>query len=217
MKQYCVLKVRSVNRVQNLLGGLSIAMLLGACAHGPIRSLPGDELVVVLPGTGGKVGGVVVRRNDAERLLDTPFAASRIAAEGKPEPVTLTPEQVHDIFSATVAALPGRPATFMFYFLEGKDELTAASNAELANVLAEIKRRPEPDLLVTGHADNVGSDAFNDKLSLARAERMRELLTGRGIAAERIQVAGRGRRELLVSTGRGVAEERNRRVEISVR
>ena len=217
MKQHCVPKVRSVNRVQNLLGGLSIAMLLGACAQAPIRPVPGDELVVVLPGTGGKVGGVVVRRNDAERLLDTPFAASRITAEGKPAPVILTPEQVHDIFSATVAALPGRPATFMLYFLEGKDELTAASNAELANVLAEIKRRPEPDLLVTGHADNVGSDAFNDKLSLARAERMRELLTGRGIAAERIQVAGRGRRELLVSTGRGVAEERNRRVEISVR
>lgn len=212
-----VLKMRSVSAVQNSLGGLLVAVLLGACAQAPGRPALGDELVVVLPGTGGKVGGVVVRRNDAERLLDAPFAASRIAAEGKPEPVILTPEQVHDIFSATVAALPGRPATFMFYFLEGKDELTAASNAELANVLAEIKRRPEPDLLVTGHADNVGSDAFNDKLSLARAERMRELLTGRGIAAERIQVAGRGRRELLVSTGRGVAEERNRRVEISVR
>ncbi len=212
-----VLKMRSVSAVQNSLGGLLVAVLLGACAQAPSRPALGDELVVVLPGTGGKVGGVVVRRNDAERLLDAPFAASRIAAEGKPEPVILTPEQVHDIFSATVAALPGRPATFMLYFLEGKDELTAASNTELANVLAEIKRRPEPDLLVTGHADNVGSDAFNDKLSLARAERMRELLTGRGIAAERIQVAGRGRRELLVSTGRGVAEERNRRVEISVR
>ena len=196
---------------------LSIVVLPAACAQAPTQSVLGDELVVVLPGAGGKIGGVVVRRNDSERVLDTPFAASSIGAGGKLAPVTLTPEAVHNIFSATVAALPGRPASFMFYFLEGKDELTAASNAELANVLAEIKRRPEPDLLVTGHADNVGSDAFNDKLSLARAERMRELLTGRGIAAERIQVAGRGRRELLVSTGRGVAEERNRRVEISVR
>ena len=105
----------------------------------------------------------------------------------------------------------------MLYFLEGKDELTAASNAELANVLDEIKRRPEPDLVVTGHADNVGSDAFNDKLSLARAERMREVLAIRGIAAERIQVAGRGKREPLVVTDKGVPEERNRRVEISVR
>ena len=143
--------------------------------------------------------------------------STRADAEGKPEPVSLTPDQVHNIFSATVAALPGRPATFMLYFQEGKDELTAASNAELANVLDEIKRRPEPDLLVTGHADNVGSDAFNDKLSLARAERMRELLTARGIALDRVQVAGRGKRELMVNTRGGVAEERNRRVEINVR
>lgn len=208
-----------MNRLLTLMGGVSIAALLGACAQAPATTRPtlGDELVVVLPGSGGKVGGVVVRRNNTERVLDTPFAASRIAAEGKPEPVSLTPDQVHNIFSATVAGLPGRPATFMLYFLEGKDELTAASNAELASVLDEIKRRPEPDLLVTGHADNVGSDAFNDKLSLARAERMRELLSGRGIAPERIQVAGRGRRELLVSTAKGVAEERNRRVEINVR
>ena len=197
--------------------GAAIAVFVLGCAQVPPRVVLGDELVVVLPGAGGKAGGVVVRRNNAEQVLDTPFAASQIAAEGKPELVSLTSDQVHQIFSATVAALPGKPATFMLYFLEGKDELTAASNAELANVLEEIKRRPEPDLLVTGHADNVGSDAFNDKLSLARAERMRELLTARGIALDRVQVAGRGKRELLVNTPEGIAEERNRRVEINVR
>lgn len=191
--------------------------LISACSQAPIRPVSGDELVVVLPGPGGAIGGVVVRRNDTEQVLNTPFAASRISADSKPSLVSLTPAQVSEIFSATVAALPGRPTTFTLYFLEGKDELTVASNAELANVLDEIKRRPEPDLLVTGHADNVGSDAFNDKLSLARAERMRELLKARDIAPDRIQVAGRGKREPLIATDKGVAEERNRRVEINVR
>ena len=206
-----------MNSVLNFFVGACISGCLFACVQAPVRGALGDELVVVLPGHGGKVGGVVVRRNDTERLLNTPFAASRIVAEGKPEAASLTPDQVHNIFSATVAALPGRPATFMLYFLEGKDELTTISSAELGNVLDEIKRRPEPDLLVTGHADSVGSDAFNDKLSLARAERMRDLLAARGIAAERIQIAGRGKRELLVNTAEGIAEERNRRVEINVR
>lgn len=206
-----------MNKLPALLITICVAAIVGACAQAPTRPTPGDELVVVLPGPGGAIGGVVVRRNDSERVLDTPFAASRIVADGKPTPVSLTPDQVHDIFSATVAALPGRPTTFTLYFLEGKDELTVASNAELANVLDEIKRRPAPDLLVTGHADNVGSDAFNDKLSLARAERMRDLLTARGLAQDRIQVAGRGKREPLIATDKGVAEERNRRVEINVR
>ena len=174
-------------------------------------------MVVVLPGHDGTIGGVVVRGNNSEHVLDKAFAGSRIGSQGTQEAMSLSAEAVNKIFTETVAALPGKPATFLLYFLEGKDELTTASNAELANVLEEIKRRPAPDLLVTGHADSVGSDAVNDKLSLARAERMRELLTMQGIPADQIRVAGRGKRELLVATLEEVAEERNRRVEINVR
>ena len=68
-----------------------------------------------------------------------------------------------------------------------------------------------------GHTDTVGADTFNDRLSLARAQRMRELIVGMGIPSERIEAAGRGKRELLVPTGDNVAEPRNRRVEINVR
>ena len=205
-----------MKNILNVVGCTCVAVLLMACAQ-TRPPIIGDELVVVLPGHAGAVGGVVVRRNNSEQVLDKAFAGSRIASAGRLEATSLSAEAVHEIFSDTVAALPGRPATFLLYFLEGKDELTAASNAELTSVFDEIKRRPAPDLLVTGHADNVGSDAVNDKLSLARAERMRELLTTRGINADRIQVAGRGKRELLIVTREGVAEERNRRVEINVR
>ena len=82
-----------MNHSRNLLTGTSIVILLVACAQAPVAPKLGDELVVVLPGKGAKVGGVVVRRNDTERILDTPYAASRIASEGKPEPVTLTPRR----------------------------------------------------------------------------------------------------------------------------
>jgi outer membrane protein OmpA-like peptidoglycan-associated protein len=204
---------RVVNAVNRSLCLLTI-MLLAACAQMPKL---GDELVVVLPSASGSIGGVVVRRNNVEQVLDQPYAGSRIVAEGTPAAVTLTAAEVSDIFRAAVAALPGKPATFMLNFLDGKDELTTESIAELDSVLAEIQRRPEPDLLITGHADNVGSDGVNDKLSLARAERVRDLFVMRGIAADRIEVAGRGKRELLILTAPGVAEERNRRVEINVR
>jgi flagellar motor protein MotB len=46
---------------------------------------------------------------------------------------------------------------------------------------------------------------------------MRELLIERGLPGERIQAAGRGKRELLVPTEDNVSEPRNRRVEINVR
>jgi outer membrane protein OmpA-like peptidoglycan-associated protein len=84
-------------------------------------------------------------------------------------------------------------------------------------VFAEIKRRPLPDIVVIGHTDTIGSRGYNDRLSLARAERMREMLVERGIPAGRIQARGRGEREPLVATPDEVHEPRNRRVEINVR
>jgi len=72
-------------------------------------------------------------------------------------------------------------------------------------------------VVVIGHTDRVGNDQFNDKLSLQRAERVRGELVKLGISGSRIQVAGRGERELLVLTPDDVAEARNRRVEINVR
>ena len=84
-------------------------------------------------------------------------------------------------------------------------------------MFAEIASRPVPDVLVIGHTDTVGSDAVNDALSRQRAEVVRKALIARGIAAENIVVVGRGKREPIVPTADGVAEPRNRRVEIIVR
>jgi outer membrane protein OmpA-like peptidoglycan-associated protein len=74
-----------------------------------------------------------------------------------------------------------------------------------------------PDVLVVGHTDKVGSDAANDLLSRQRAEVVRKALIARGIAPENVVAVGRGKREPVVPTADGVAEARNRRVEILVR
>ena len=58
---------------------------------------------------------------------------------------------------------------------------------------------------------------FNDALARQRAETVRAALIARGARAENIVAIGRGKRELLVPTADGVAEPRNRRVEIVVR
>jgi len=197
---------------------LFLAAIAG-CAEAPPKpkALAPAEMVAVVPGPTGHVGAVVVRARDGERVLDQAFVAHRVKSDGSTETVAVTRESVHAIFAETVNALPGRPATFTLYFLEGKDEFTPASKAELDKVFGELRRRPAPDILVIGHTDTVGTLAFNDKLSLARADRVRDMLVGLGMDRERIQSAGRGKRELLVPTDDNVAEPRNRRVEISVR
>ena len=126
-------------------------------------------------------------------------------------------EQVQAQFGAALAARPLPPQQFTLYFVEGKDEFTDESKRAFDGVFSEIAKRPVPDVLVIGHTDKVGTDAFNDPLSRQRAEVVRRALVARGIAAENIVVVGRGKREPIVPTADGVAEARNRRVEILVR
>jgi len=177
-----------------------------------------DETVIILPPPPGKsIGGVVVKRGSEEHLLNTAYASSRIRGAGDVQVVQSSQSEVHASFSDVIAALPPRPAKFMLYFVTGKDVLTPESEIELQGILTEMKKRPSPDVLVIGHTDTQGSLESNDALSLQRAERMKGYLVGIGIPAERITVAGRGERELLVPTGPNVDEPRNRRVEINVR
>jgi outer membrane protein OmpA-like peptidoglycan-associated protein len=63
----------------------------------------------------------------------------------------------------------------------------------------------------------MGTDDYNDQLSLQRAGRIRTRLIQLGVAPERIETSGRGKRELLVPTADQVPEPKNRRVEIVVR
>lgn len=194
-----------------------IAALVTALMIWSHQSQVGDELVVVLPGPDGKVGTVVVERGGERAVLNQPFAASRIVSGGGPQAQRLGESEVQRDFSSVLAALPGRPKSFLLYFLEGQDEFTPESRVELEKMLAELRQRGAPDVVVIGHTDRVGTVQFNDRLSLQRAERVRGELVKLGIAEARVQVAGRGEREPLVPTDDEVAEPRNRRVEISVR
>jgi len=193
------------------------ASIVAGCACAPEAVTSTPALFVVVPAGDGHVGRIVVQSGGETRVIDTAYGAQRVTADGRVEAMTLTPGEVQARFGSTLAALPGKPASFILYFLEGKDELTAESRVELEKVFGELKRRPLPDIVVIGHTDTVGSLDYNDRLSHARAERLREMLVGLGIPAGRIQAAGRGKRELLVPTEDNFSEARNRRVEISVR
>lgn len=195
---------------------VAAALVAAACAS--LDQKPrGPELFAVIPsGEDGHIGAIVVHRAGKSQVVNTAYGAQRIDAEGF-RPDEITPDDVKRDFGETLAALPPHPAHFTLYFLEGSEELTPESRAELRKMFAELKRRPLPDIVVIGHTDTVGTRRYNDQLSLSRAQHMRDTLVKMGLPAERISAAGRGKRELLVSTEENVSEPRNRRVEIDVR
>lgn len=174
---------------------------------------PPNETVTVLPSADGHIGTVVVQRGDERQVLNQPYATTR---NGEAV-VVLSPAEVKQEFGATLQALPARPTIFLLHFVTGTDELTEESKGELQRILDELKQRPVPDVYVIGHTDTVGELRGNDQLSAQRAETVKGFLVGIGIPAERIETAGRGKREPIVPTGDNVDEPKNRRVEINVR
>lgn len=198
--------------------GFAAALVAAGCASPPPPPPAAKAaLFAVVPGADGHVGAIVVERGDDKRVIDTAYGAQRVMPDGSVRAETMNAAQVREAFGATLDALPGRPTSFMLYFLEGRDELTVESRSELDKVFGELRKRPLPDIIVIGHTDTVGGHPQNDRLSLARAERMRDMMVSMGIPADRIQATARGKRELLVPTDENIAEPRNRRVEISVR
>ncbi len=199
------------------MGRLAAALLAAALAAGCASQPVTPALFAVLPAPDGHIGTIVVEHDSEKRVIHAAYGAEQLRSDGTLHAETLTKAQVKEQFGSTLAALPLAPATFILYFLEDSDELTAGSKRELEHVFAEIQRRPLPDIVVIGHTDTIGARRYNDRLSLARAERMREMLIARGIPPTRIQARGRGARELLGPTADEVREPRNRRVEINVR
>jgi OmpA-OmpF porin, OOP family len=189
---------------------LTLLLLLSTACATPQGS------VVLLPERDGKATALVVSQGSEQLPLGQAYAAAHLTSRG-PQAYQSSAHEVQAYFAAALAAQPLAPTQFMLHFVEGRDEFTEESKRTIDGILAEIAKRPVPDLLVIGHTDTVGSDAFNDSLSRQRAEVVRSALLARGIAPERITAIGRGKREPFVPTADGVAEPRNRRVEIQVR
>lgn len=81
----------------------------------------------------------------------------------------------------------------------------AAENARKGNV---------SKITLTGHTDRAGSAAYNQRLSVRRAEAVKAELVRMGFNPNDVAVVGKGETDPLVPTADGVREPRNRRVEI---
>jgi outer membrane protein OmpA-like peptidoglycan-associated protein len=103
------------------------------------------------------------------------------------------------------------------YFDNGKATIKPVSNSLLDAVAAAILARDDVKLVrVEGYTDNVGDASFNQSLSQARAESVRDYLIGKGVAADRIEAKGFGEAMPIASNNNRVGREQNRRVEFKV-
>ena len=99
-------------------------------------------------------------------------------------------------------------------FDSGSARLSGSSDAELGQIKAALDATPGLRIRIEGHTDASGGASTNLRLSQQRADAVRAWLTGRGIAAGRLEARGFGEDNPVASNDTASGREQNRRVEI---
>ena len=115
------------------------------------------------------------------------------------QPDTPTPPQMEEPVAASV----------MFDF--DRSVLRPGETPKLDELTAKLKGRAYDGVSVVGHADQIGTDAYNLRLSGQRADAVRAYLVGKGVDAGSIRTEARGEREAV--TGEACKNQGRKRIE----
>ena len=116
---------------------------------------------------------------------------------------------------ATPAPAPAR--SYLVFFDWDKASLNARAKSIVKEAADNSTHVQVTQIEVNGYTDTSGTPRYNQSLSMKRAEAVAAELVRDGVAQNVINIQGFGETHLLVSTGAGVREPQNRRVEIIIR
>jgi OOP family OmpA-OmpF porin len=136
-------------------------------------------------------------------------AAKPVAAPAPapaPAPVVVVPAPVSE--KVTFAA----DAFFDF----DKSVLKPDGKAKLDDLASKLQGMNLEVIIAVGHTDSVGSDAYNQKLSVRRSEAVKAYLVSKGIEANRVYTEGKGEKQPVADNKSAAGRAKNRRVEIEV-
>jgi OOP family OmpA-OmpF porin len=176
-------------------------------------------LFVLLPDRDGKIGQIEVSTSVGSQRLDKLWESTEVVSPDRipGRPKVMDEKEARNIFKDALEAQPKPPAVFIIYFKSGGGELTNESLPSIPEILEAIKAQKSNHVRLIGHTDTVGSVAYNRRLSQIRAKSVADVLVSRDVDRTIIEIEFYGKEKLLIETPDGVAEPRNRRVEIIVK
>ena len=102
------------------------------------------------------------------------------------------------------------------FFDFDKAVLKPEGKAKLDDLVAKTQGLNLEVIIAVGHTDSVGSDDYNQKLSLRRSDAVKAYLVGKGIEKNRIYTEGKGETSPVADNKTKAGRAQNRRVEIEV-
>ena len=116
---------------------------------------------------------------------------------------------------APVAASKVTYAADAFFDFD-KSVLKPAGKAKLDDIVSKVGGLNLEVIIAVGHTDSVGTDAYNQKLSVRRAEAVKAYLVSKGIEKNRVYTEGKGEKQPVADNKTSEGRAKNRRVEIEV-
>jgi len=176
--------------------------VIGAAAGGAIGGVIGNQTGSTAKGAiigaviGGTAGAIIGHQMDqqAKELSQTIKGA--------------TVERVGEGINVTFAS------GLLFAF--NSDEIQSTAGENLKELAASLNRYPDSQLLIVGHTDNVGDDAYNQGLSQRRANSAATYLAAQGVARTRLATSGKGEAEPVTTNDSEAGRQQNRRVEVAI-
>lgn len=173
---------------RNSLTALAVAALLSACA-----TLPGQHATTAI--TVGEPSWVEERAT-LESAINAHAEFDAIAMDD----------------GGLLIRLPAAEG-----FATGQADPAPPLRRLLTDIVPLLQAYPDTDLLVLGHTDSIGSELYNLRLSIDRAEAVMEVLRSLGVSLARLTADGRGEAEPIADNATPEGRAINRRVEIVVR
>ena len=102
------------------------------------------------------------------------------------------------------------------FFDFNKAVLKPEAKAKLDDLTGKLKDISLEVIIAVGHTDAIGGDAYNQKLSVKRAEAVKAYLVSKGIEPNRIYTEGKGKKQPVADNKTAEGRAKNRRVEIEV-
>jgi OOP family OmpA-OmpF porin len=102
------------------------------------------------------------------------------------------------------------------FFDFDKSVLKPEGKAKLDDLVSKVKAINLEVIIAVGHTDSIGTDAYNQKLSVRRSEAVKAYLVSKGIEKNRIYTEGKGEKQPIADNRTKEGRAKNRRVEIEV-
>ena len=136
-------------------------------------------------------------------------------------PATAAPGCDGAVAAAPKAAAPVAAASKVTYAADAffdfdKSVVKPAGKAKLDDLVSKVKGINLEVIIAVGHTDSIGTDAYNQKLSVRRAEAVKAYLVSKGIEKNRIYTEGKGEKQPVADNKTKEGRAKNRRVEIEV-